>query len=114
MSFGLLLGAAFPNEESATLIQEVFIAPVLLLCGVPVNLDSVYVWLRWMTYISPLRYTMEILIRNEYEGRSFSAENPIDALDYNTSIGFSFIMLIVLSIIFKIVSIAFLKLNAKR
>ena len=114
MSIGLFLGSVFPNEESATTVQEVFIAPLIMLSGVPVNLGTVDVWLSWITYISPIRYTMEILIRNEYEGRNFSTENPVDSLDYNLNIEFCFFMLILLSLLFKIGSTVFLKIKARR
>ena len=114
ISIGLVIASSVQNEEAATFMQDLFMAPVILFSGVPVNLGSVYPWLRWITYLSPVRYTMEILVRNEYGGRTLSVENPIDSYDFNLSIGFWFTMLIVLSIVLKILSIIIIKLRAKR
>ena len=57
MSMGLFLSAVVPNEESATQMTELLVAPALLMSGVPVNLGTLDPWIGWLTYISPLRYT---------------------------------------------------------
>lgn len=57
---------------------------------------------------------MEILVRNEYEGRTLSVGDPIEDYNYNLNKSLCFIMLIILSIVLKIISISFLKLNSKR
>ncbi|CAI2387663.1 unnamed protein product [Moneuplotes crassus] len=115
MSMGLFLSAAVPNEESAIALTNLFVAPALLLCGVPVNLGTLDPWVGWLTYISPLRYTVEILIRNEYEGRSFSEiENPISSLDYNLNIPFNFAILGVMILTFRGLAVLFLRITSKR
>jgi len=44
--------------------------PFIIFAGYFVNLNDVYVWLRWIQYISPVRYSTEALIRNEFEGNN--------------------------------------------
>ena len=65
-SIGLMIGSAIPNHSASTAIAPIVLAPCVIFSGLPVNLGTVYVWLRWLQYLSPLRYTFEILIRNEF------------------------------------------------
>ena len=88
ISIGLLLAAAVPNEEAAVLMQILVVAPNLLLSGPPMIFHSLEPWVKPFTYLSPMRYAIEILTRNGFEGRTLKIENPIDTLDYNLNIWF--------------------------
>jgi ABC-type multidrug transport system permease subunit len=115
ISIGLLISSAVSNQESATILQELFIAPLLLFCGVQVNIGSIYPWLRWITYFSPLRMTMEILVRNEFDDNITDyGEYVVDELDFNLSIWSCFLLLAIQGVIFKLCAVAFLRLNSKR
>jgi ABC-type multidrug transport system permease subunit len=115
ISIGLLISSAVSNQESATILQELFIAPLLLFCGVQVNIGSIYPWLRWITYLSPLRMTMEILVRNEFDGNITDyGVFVVDELDFNLSIWSCFLLLAIQGVIFKLGAVAFLRLNSKR
>lgn len=62
--------------------------PYIIFGGFFVNLNTVYVWLRWITYLSPIRYATEALLRNELEDNGdYSDEDQIyKAFDYNTGL----------------------------
>ena len=47
--------------------------PIILFAGIIVNLDTSYVWIRWIQYISPLRYGLEVLHRVEFEDKDMGA-----------------------------------------
>ncbi|CAI2361051.1 unnamed protein product [Moneuplotes crassus] len=114
MSLGLFLGSAITNEASSMTLQGLCITPILLLSGIPVNLGSVDPWISWFSYLSPIRYNLEIFVRNEFEGKAISSENPIDILQYDTSIGFSFCMLLLITVVYRILAIIFLKITTVR
>jgi len=64
------------------------IAPYLIFGGYFVNLKTVYSWLRWLQYISPIRYSTEALLRNELEDNDdYTEEDQIyKNFDYNTGL----------------------------
>ena len=64
------------------------IQPFNLFGGFYSNSGRYPVWIRWFQYLSPTRYALEALVRNEFEDRVLEEdiENPIDYLKFN--IGF--------------------------
>lgn len=85
-SIGLFVGSAITNEETALLATNAIAAPFVVFSGLAVNLKDVYIWLRWVQYLSPLRYTMEILNRNEFDGRDLGPLSPVSQFGYNIGI----------------------------
>ena len=67
-ALGFFIGSAFTKDVVATAIGPFVAMPIVLFSGFFFNLETTYVWLRWIQYISPIRYAMEILIRNEFDG----------------------------------------------
>jgi ABC-type multidrug transport system permease subunit len=43
----------------------------MLFSGYMININSIPVWLRWMQYISPLRYALEVGLTNEFKREDF-------------------------------------------
>lgn len=85
-SIGLFIGSVITNPEAAMSSQGAILSPFIIFSGVPTNLNTIYVWLRWVQYLSPMRYVMEILVRNEFEGVNLGSNDPIDFLGYNLGI----------------------------
>mmetsp|Transcript_17559 Transcript_17559/g.20353 ORF Transcript_17559/g.20353 Transcript_17559/m.20353 type:complete len:123 (-) Transcript_17559:80-448(-) len=112
-SIGIFIGAAVTNQSAATNIQSLALAPFILFSGISTNLGSIFVWLRWLQYLSPMRYAMEILIRNEFGGKNLGFENPVDALYYNFGTGNCVVVLLVMALLYRVLSIILLKLSAR-
>ena len=55
--------------------------PMLLFSGFYVNSDSVRSWVKWLEYISPIRYSLEALVYNEFQGTKY-IPNPINFLNF--------------------------------
>ena len=72
----------FTDAAVATSVGPLILAPILLFSGYFVNLDSVYVWLRWLQYLSPVRYSLEMLLRNEFDGKKTEFD-PLTQFSYN-------------------------------
>jgi ABC-type multidrug transport system permease subunit len=60
-ALGLSISTMAPNIVVATTIAPAFIMPMMLFGGLMVNPSTVFVWLRWIQWISPIRYTFECL-----------------------------------------------------
>jgi len=82
------------------------------------NLDDLGPWISWIQYISPLRYSFEALVRNEFEGRKLCTEQPqgCDPIaEYSLNFGFttSITVLLAMSIGYRLITLLALKLKAK-
>jgi len=112
-SIGLTIGSAITNGDTAVQSIDSIVAPFVVFSGLPVNVNSIYIWLRWVQYLSPMRYSMEILVRNEFSDRNLSPD-PVDTLNFNIGTRNCFIILFVFILAFRILAIMLLKLTAKR
>ncbi|KAJ2726258.1 hypothetical protein GGI07_000735 [Coemansia sp. Benny D115] len=67
-SFGLLLGASFADLTTVnTAIPGLFL-PFLLFGGLFVNTGNSTVWLRWIQWVSPLKYSYTATMKNQFTG----------------------------------------------
>lgn len=67
MMIGLFLGTAASDIHSATEIAPMIFIPFMLFCGFLTNVDNILPPLKFFEYLSPIRYTFEYLIKNEFE-----------------------------------------------
>ena len=111
-SVGLAIAAGITDPSTANSSMPAFVAPMVLFSGAAANLKDVYVWLRWLQYLSPIRYSMEIITRNEFEDSNVTPD-PVERLDYDLGITECFISLIALAIGFRVLAIIFLRLTIK-
>jgi len=115
-SVGLFIGWVFDNPSKATAGSMMIMMPYIIFGGFFVNLNTVYVWLRWITYLSPIRYATEALLRNELEDNGdYSDEDQIyKAFDYNTGLTWWIIILFGLAIVFRVIAVVALKLTVSK
>mmetsp|Transcript_13231 Transcript_13231/g.11713 ORF Transcript_13231/g.11713 Transcript_13231/m.11713 type:complete len:101 (+) Transcript_13231:289-591(+) len=92
------------------------IMPAMMFGGYFVNLKDVYPWLRWITYLSPIRYASEALIRNEFEDNNdyTNGENYYESLDYNVGKWWSLFLLIAMSVFFRLLAAVSLRLTISK
>jgi ABC-type multidrug transport system permease subunit len=126
-ALGIFIGTIFKNDQIAFIFGPALLLPVILFSGFTVNLNSVYVWLRWLQYISPIRYTIEILVRNEFDGndRYITTEGlssntlggssgVAEQFGYTLGIFNCMLILAVIGFVLRILSFAALKFNVSR
>jgi len=87
--------------------------PLMLFAGFFANTGTYLGWLDWVTYISPMRYTFEGLVSNQYEGVE-EGPNPLEFLGFNLGFWNCIIYNLLLSLGFRIMSMIFLKLLVSR
>ena len=76
------------SADSSMIIVTCSTIPFIMFGGYLVNLNNIYVWLRWIQYISPIRYCNEILLRNEFENNDNypNGEEFYESLGYDLGI----------------------------
>lgn len=114
-SIGFFVGCAIPNASIATASVTLIMLPFILFGGYFVNLDDVYVWLRWIQYLSPIRYSTEALIRNEFEDNSkYSGQVTYEQYNYDLGLNPCIIILAAIAVVFRIGALAALRLTVAK
>lgn len=82
-SMGLCFGASFSSLSTALIISQFSVMPAFLFSGFLINQENMPVWLGWIRFLSPFRYSLEASIRNEFEGNTLLPEafNPVKTLN---------------------------------
>ena len=90
--------------------------PLALFGGLLVNLKTLPIWIGWMQYLSPIRYALESLTRNEFSGRSYGIEdvNPVDYLGYNVGTWRCLVFLGCLALGLRVITLYFLRMRVSR
>ncbi|KAJ2180187.1 hypothetical protein GGF45_002084 [Coemansia sp. RSA 551] len=65
-SFGLLLGSVFKNMSTILAALPGMFLPFLLFGGLLVNTGNSTVWLRWVQWISPIKYGYTAMMKNQF------------------------------------------------
>jgi ABC-type multidrug transport system permease subunit len=77
------------------------VLPLMLFSGFYKNRKDLPVWIGWIEYLSPIKYSFVSLATNEYQGTTA----PISLLNFDTSMWESIGILIALSLFARFVSI---------
>ncbi|KAJ2228919.1 hypothetical protein IWW45_006416 [Coemansia sp. RSA 485] len=75
-SFGMLLGASFASLSAILSALPAIFLPFLLFGGLLVNTGNSTVWLRWIQWISPIKYGYTALMYNQFKGYT------VDGVDF--------------------------------
>lgn len=67
-AMGLFLACIFPDVAVALMAAPLFILPLMMFSGFFLNAESTPVYLKWMEYISPMKYSFAALALNEFQG----------------------------------------------
>ena len=75
--------------------------PFLVFGGYVFNLEDVPIYLKWFQYLSPLRYSTEALVRNEFENNDIYAngEEVYKKLHYDLGMFWCILILLFFSVI---------------
>ena len=112
-AYGYLLSTMFDQAETAVMAAPLIALPLSLLGGIFASLGTIPAWVGWLQWISPVRYTFEALIYNEFSDRTdLGALNPIYLYNLTLGYGVCMVLLLTLSIACILVSLILLKLRA--
>ena len=99
-SIGLMAAALFDDLAVAQAISILFLLPMMLFAGLVLNVATVPAFLRWLQWVSPMRYGFSSLMTNQFDGWDApGAQQYYNALNADT--GFSILVnMIILSALF--------------
>lgn len=111
-SLGYFISAVFTNDFQAAMVMPIILLPIYLFGGFYSNLETMPVWTKWISYVSPLRYAFEALVRVQYEPLNIPTDQPNPIVYLNLTIGKfkCFIILAGMSIALRIISLICLRL----
>lgn len=75
-AIGTFISAIFDDVGMALAVLPLFLLPVLLFSGLFVNSENFPVWLSWLQYGSPVRYSFSGLLQNQFNSYTFNNCNP--------------------------------------
>lgn len=81
-AFGLLFSAAFMDVKKATTSASVLFLGFMLLGGFYIKSSNIPIWIRWVQYISPVKYSYGLLLHIEFIGRHFSCASADSAFSF--------------------------------
>ena len=84
-SFGYLISSIFESEETAVAIAPIIMLPIILFGGQFANSGDIQAWISWFQYISPIRYGLEALCRNEFDSRTYNDTAIFEHLTMNNT-----------------------------
>jgi ATP-binding cassette subfamily G (WHITE) protein 1 len=67
-AMGVFFACIFPSLPIALAATPVILMPLMLFSGLFANTSSIPVWLRWIQWVSPMKYAYEGMLKNEYYG----------------------------------------------
>lgn len=105
---GLAIGSCVYNVKAASTLATIIILSLVLTAGFYVSIAQIPVWIRWLQYLSFIKYSYDALIMTELTGVDLSSFNIILAsyggvlgLLIAFIVGFRVIAFILLKIFFK-------------
>lgn len=75
-AIGTFISAIFDDVGLALAVLPLFLLPVLLFSGLFVNSENFPVWLSWLQYGSPVRYSFSGLLQNQFDSYIFNNCDP--------------------------------------
>jgi ABC-type multidrug transport system ATPase subunit len=115
-SMGLCFGASFSNLQAALIISQFSVLPSFLFSGFLINQANMPVWLGWLRFLSPFRYSLEASIRNEFDNNTmFPAQfNPVTTLNLDIGMWNCVLIMFFFGIGLRILGGIFLSLLVKK
>ena len=78
--WALILAMATGSQAIAQALQLPLMLIFILFSGFYANTSLIPVWLRWLQWISPMRYTYSALVLNQFSGLNFTCSEPIGCI----------------------------------
>ncbi|GMI03669.1 hypothetical protein TrVE_jg3568 [Triparma verrucosa] len=75
IALGMAIAATAPDVEAATAFGPIVVVLMILFGGFYINIESLPVWLRWVQYLSLMRFAFEGLCVNEFKDLVFSCDD---------------------------------------
>lgn len=75
-ALGLWAAATFSNVNIALAVLPLIILPLMVFSGLFVNIAAIPAWIRWIQWLSPMKYGFVSLMKNEFDGLILPCSSP--------------------------------------
>ena len=118
-SLGYALGTMFSDINAAMSSANIIVMPFILFAGTLINEESMPRFLFWIKYLSPLKYAIETLSRNELQDNSEitylgGGNEFLDTLNFELTTGTCIGILAGMIFLYRIMAYIFLKLLVRK
>ena len=120
-STSLLLASAVSNANTAVNMLPATFVPQIMFSGFFVALESIPVWMRWIQYICPLRYSVSVILAIEFAGEHVPSDraNIVREILSNDNVNrdiwyFYVIMMFAFLIVFRVIAAVVLTQRGKK
>lgn len=124
VSVGTLISSMTKYEAVAMALAPLFLMPMALFAGLLLDLNNIPSFLRWIDFVSIIKYAYQMLLINEYDGKEMSCTGYLfcrypsgDAvIEYvgteSSQFTYNLWVMIFLIVAFRTMALGFLKLKA--
>jgi len=115
-SLGFVFGTGFSDLNTALIITQFSVLPAFLFSGFLINQKNMPVWLGWIRFLSPFRYSIEGGMRNEFDNNDLIPDQFNVAKMLNLDIGMwnCMIIMVCFGVGLRILAFILLKILVKK
>jgi len=115
ISLGMFIGSVVSRTETAVALMPIIVLPSMIFGGFYVNLQKLWVGIRWFSYTSPMRFAFEGLLINQYKGVDAGLGfDPIENMGFDSTRWAAAFILIGIVVGFRIIAFCALVFNNSR
>jgi ATP-binding cassette subfamily G (WHITE) protein 2 len=112
---GILIGTIVQSPSLAVEVAPAIFVPMMLFSGYTNNVNNYWVGIKWLQYISPVRYFMEFAVTNEFEDReNLKLQSPMDTLGFTFGVPLTALLMCCLYVGISVLSFIFLYRGAQK
>lgn len=100
-SIGMFVGNISNDHKTTVQFMPIFFVPFIILAGFIANTATLPFWFKWMGYISPFKYCIEILLRAEFKDIPW-AKTIFSILDYDLGNTVCYTVVISIVVVFRL------------
>lgn len=110
-SMGYTIGAAFNDVAQALIITQATLIPNILFSGIVASIETLPPYCKWISYIAPFRYILEIILRAEFDDNDDQPHGNDVAKDigYTLGVGWCFLIVCCIFVFFRILGFFILR-----
>jgi ABC-type multidrug transport system permease subunit len=101
-SIGMFVGNLSNDHKKTTQFMPIFFVPFIILAGFIASTKTLPWAFKWMGYISPFKYMMEILLRGEFSDVHWAEPLILEAFDYELGTKICYSVVIGYIVVFRV------------
>lgn len=111
--FGIFIGAIVGDVNMAIEIAPMVFVPIMLFSGYTTNTENIMGFLKWIEYLSPVRYIFEYFVHNEFDDKKIQG-NPLDTLNFKIKLELIILILFGYILFLMLASVITLKIGSRK